>query len=69
MLLSRLAGGDMYPPERRAHGIALVLFGAVFGAILGPAVFGPLFSDKELEPSAFVGPWLAAAGSWRSSGS
>jgi MFS family permease len=62
VLLSRLAGGDMYPPERRAHGIALVLFGAVFGAILGPAVFGPLFSDIELEPSAFVGPWLAAAG-------
>ena len=61
VLLSRLAGGDMYPPERRARGIALVLFGAVFGAILGPAVFGPLFSDIELEPSAFVGPWLAAA--------
>jgi predicted MFS family arabinose efflux permease len=51
----------MYPPERRARGIALVLFGSVFGAILGPAVFGPLFSDIALEPSAFVGPWLAAA--------
>ena len=41
-LLARTAAGDMYPPERRAHGIALVLFGAVFGAILGPAVFSPL---------------------------
>ena len=35
-LLARTAAGDMYPPEHRAHGIALVLFGAVFGAILGP---------------------------------
>src|SRR4051794_35886280 len=34
-LLARIAAGDMYPPERRARGIALVLFGAVFGAILG----------------------------------
>jgi MFS family permease len=61
VLLSRTAAGDMYPPERRARGIALVLCGAVFGAILGPAVFGPLFSDIALEPSAFVGPWLASA--------
>src|SRR5688572_19522050 len=38
-LLSRAAAGDMYPPERRARGISLVLFGAVFGAILGPTVF------------------------------
>ena len=43
-LLARAAAGDMYPPERRARGIALVLFGAVFGAILGPAVFSPLLS-------------------------
>ena len=35
-LLARTAAGDMYPPERRARGIAFVLFGAVFGAILGP---------------------------------
>src|SRR5918997_6057259 len=41
-LLARAAAGDMYPPERRARGIALVLFGAVFGAILGPLVFSPL---------------------------
>ena len=33
-LLARTAAGDMYPPERRARGILLVLFGAVFGAIL-----------------------------------
>jgi MFS family permease len=61
-LLARTAAGDMYPPERRARGIALVLFGAVFGAILGPAVFGPLFAGKELEPDALVVPWLVAGG-------
>ena len=49
-LLARTAAGDMYPPERRARGIAYVLFGSVFGAILGPAVFGPLFAGKKLEP-------------------
>jgi len=62
MLLARTAGGDMYPPERRARGISLVLFGAVFGAILGPAVFGPLFAGRDLEPQALALPWLAAAG-------
>jgi MFS family permease len=46
-LLSRAAAGDMYPAERRGRGIALVLFGAVFGAILGPAVFGPLFAGRS----------------------
>jgi MFS family permease len=61
-LLARTAAGDMYPPERRARGIALVLFGAVFGAILGPAVFSPLFAGKELDADALVLPWLAASG-------
>ena len=61
-LLARTAAGDMYPPARRARGISLVLFGAVFGAILGPAVFSPLFAGKQLEADALVLPWLAAAG-------
>jgi MFS family permease len=61
-LLIRTAAGDMYPPERRARGISYVLFGSVFGAILGPAVFGPLFSDRELEAAALTVPWLAASG-------
>jgi MFS family permease len=59
-LLIRTAAGDMYPPERRARGISYVLFGSVFGAILGPAVFGPLFAGKHLEASALTAPWLAA---------
>ena len=61
-LLARTAAGDMYPRERRARGIALVLFGAVFGAILGPAVFSPLLAGKELDGEALAPLWLAAGG-------
>jgi MFS family permease len=61
-LLSRTAAGDMYPPERRAHGIALVLFGAVFGALLGPAVFSPILSGKELDGDSLAPLWLAGSG-------
>jgi MFS family permease len=59
-LLIRTAAGDMYPPERRARGIAYVIFGSVFGAILGPAVFSPLFAGKHLEAGALTVPWLVA---------
>jgi MFS family permease len=58
--LIRTAAGDMYPPARRARGISYVLFGSVFGALLGPTVFGPLFSGKEVEADALTIPWLAA---------
>jgi MFS family permease len=58
-LLARMAGGDMYPPQRRARGIALVLFGAVFGAILGPVVFGPLLAGRDLTGDALAGLWVA----------
>jgi MFS family permease len=61
-LLVRTAAGDMYPPERRARGISLVLFGSVFGAVLGPAVFGPLFAGKDVAADTLTVPWLAAAG-------
>jgi MFS family permease len=60
-LLARTAAGDMYPPSRRARGISFVLFGAVFGAILGPAVFSPLLTGKDLDADALVLPWLAAS--------
>ena len=59
-LLIRTAAGDMYPPDRRARGIAYVLSGAVVGAILGPAVFSPLFSGKELDAGVLTIPWLGA---------
>jgi MFS family permease len=61
-LLIRTAAGDMYPPERRARGISYVLFGSVFGAILGPTVFSPLFAGKEVKADALTVPWLAAGG-------
>jgi MFS family permease len=60
-LLARTAAGDMYPASRRARGISFVLFGAVFGAIMGPAVFSPLLANKDLDANALVLPWLAAA--------
>jgi MFS family permease len=61
-LLARTAAGDMYPPQRRARGIALVLFGAVFGAILGPSVFAPLLSGRDLSGDTLAVLWLAGAG-------
>jgi MFS family permease len=61
-LLIRAAAGDMYRPARRARGISYVLFGSVFGAILGPTVFGPLFAGKDVEADALTVPWLAAGG-------
>jgi MFS family permease len=60
--LARAAAGDMYPMARRARGIAYVMFGAVFGAILGPAVFAPIFRGRDLEAAALAVPWLAGAG-------
>ncbi|NUT55914.1 MAG: MFS transporter [Thermoleophilia bacterium] len=61
ILLARAAAADMYPTERRARGISYVLFGALFGAALGPLVFRPLLEGKELDTDALVVPWLAAA--------
>jgi MFS family permease len=59
-LLARTAAGDMYPPARRGRGIGLVLFGAVFGAILGPLVFSPLLAGRDLDGDALAPLWLAA---------
>jgi MFS family permease len=60
-LLIRTAAGDMYPPEKRARGISYVLIGAVFGAILGPAVFSPIFSGRdELAADVLTIPWIVA---------
>src|SRR5262245_57099125 len=61
-LLIRTAAGDMYPPARRARGISDVLFGSVFGAILGPTVFGTMFSGKDVGLEALTVPWLVAGG-------
>jgi MFS family permease len=58
--LVRTAGGDMYPPAQRGRGIALVLSGAVLGALLGPLVFGPLFSGRTFSADALAVGWFAA---------
>jgi MFS family permease len=61
VILSRAAAADMYPAERRARGISLVLFGAVVGAALGPLVFRPLFAGKHhVDADSLVVPWLVA---------
>jgi MFS family permease len=51
----------MYPEDRRGRAISYVLFGALFGAALGPLVFRPLFIGKDLELDTLVIPWFAAA--------
>jgi MFS family permease len=61
-LLIRAAAGDMYDAARRARGISYVLSGAVVGAVLGPAVFSPMFSGRHLDAGALTVPWLVAAG-------
>ncbi|MDQ6946434.1 MAG: MFS transporter [Actinomycetota bacterium] len=61
VMLSRTAAADMYPPERRAWGISVVLFGAVFGALLGPAVFIPLVSGGGVKDSSLGFAWVGAA--------
>jgi len=61
VLLARTAAADMVEPERRARAISYVLFGALFGAALGPLVFRPLFAGKDLELDTLVIPWFAAA--------
>jgi MFS family permease len=58
VLLSRAAAAEMFPPERRARGMSLVLFGAVSGAVWGPVLFGPLFAHREISAHGLVGPWL-----------
>jgi MFS family permease len=61
VLLARTAVADMYPEARKARAISYVLFGALFGAALGPLVFRPLFAGKDLELDTLVVPWLAAS--------
>jgi len=61
VLLSRAAAAEMFPPERRARGMSIVLFAVVSGAIWGPLVFGPMFSGRTFDAHDLTVPWLAAA--------
>src|SRR3954470_746149 len=60
--LTRAAAGDLFAPAHRARGISYIMFGAVFGAILGPTVFAPMFRGREVSGSSLLLPWLGAAG-------
>jgi MFS family permease len=61
--LARAAAGDMYPPARRARGIAYVMFGAVVGAILGPVLFaGAVFRRSTSSLESLPLAWLTGAG-------
>ena len=61
VLLARTAAADMYPPDKKARAISYVLFGALFGAALGPLVFRPLFAGKDFELDTLVIPWFVAS--------
>jgi len=65
-LLSRYAAADLFPVARRASAIGLVVWGATFGAVLGPNLVGwagevsegiglPALAGAYLLPIAFVG--------------
>jgi MFS family permease len=65
-LLSRYAAADMFPVARRASAIGLVVWGATFGAVLGPNLVGwagefsesiglPALAGAYLLPIVFVG--------------
>jgi len=64
-LLSRYAAADLYPVARRASAIGLVVWGATFGAVLGPNLVGwagevsegiglPALAGAYLLPIVFV---------------
>jgi MFS family permease len=59
--LTRAAAGDLFAPAHRARGISYIMFGAVFGAILGPTVFAPMFRGKTLSTTSLFIPWVGAA--------
>jgi MFS family permease len=56
--LSRAAAAEMFPPDRRARGMSLVLFGSVSGALWGPLLFGPLFAHRSVDAEGLTAPWL-----------
>ena len=60
--LLRTAGGDLVEPARRARGIALVLFGSVAGALMGPFVFRPVFGEHHHGTEGLALPWLLSGG-------
>src|SRR5919108_665485 len=57
----RAGHGLRVAARARARDLPCVLSGAVVGAILGPAVFSPIFSGREeLDAGVLTVPWLGA---------
>ncbi len=69
--LSRFAAGDLWPAERRASAIGLVVWAATIGSVVGPLMIvpasrvGAVYLGGELAgPFAFTGLGFALAASW-----
>lgn len=61
IMLARLAGADMSPPNRQGRGISLILFGCVPGAIIGAALFSWLFA-KGSSQQTLIQAWCMGGG-------
>jgi MFS family permease len=58
-LLSRYAGADLAEPDRRARGIATVMWATTAGAVAGPNILGPAGRLAEaFALPAMAGPYL-----------
>lgn len=62
IILARIAGGDMVRPEKRGHGIAKVMSGGIVGAIVGPALYFPLFHSGTAGPRELIYAWAISGG-------
>ena len=69
--LSRFAAGDLWPPDRRASAIGLIVWAATIGAVAGPLMIlpasrvGTRFLGAELAgPFAFAGAGFALSALW-----
>ena len=61
IMLSRMAGIDMFPPEKRGQGVGLILMGAVVGGLIGPFIFMPVFSSISDDGQSIIFAWLIGA--------
>ena len=59
---SRYAAAEMHPVSERARAISLVVLGGTVGAILGPALVGPMGQWAVANHlNELAGPWVATA--------
>ena len=60
--LGRFAAVEMHPVTERARAISLVVLGGTVGAVLGPALVGPMGKLAEtFQADPLAGPWFASA--------